>query len=46
MGQRILVVDDSPELGESLQLYLSRQGFDVAVAISGAPERGQYLSAP
>jgi two-component system phosphate regulon response regulator OmpR len=39
MGQRILVVDDNPEIGESLQLYLSRQGFDVAVAISGADGR-------
>lgn len=39
MGQRILIVDDSPELGESLQLYLSRQGFDVDVAHTGAEGR-------
>jgi len=39
MGQRILIVDDSPELGESLQLYLSRQGFEVDVAHTGAEAR-------
>lgn len=39
MGQRILIVDDSPELGESLQLYLSRQGFEVDVAHNGAEGR-------
>ncbi|MDX9860653.1 MAG: response regulator transcription factor [Rhodospirillales bacterium] len=39
MGQRILIVDDSPELGESLQIFLSRQGFDVAVALNGAEAR-------
>lgn len=39
MGQRILIVDDSPELGESLQIFLSRQGFEVAVALNGAEAR-------
>ncbi|MBE0530722.1 MAG: response regulator transcription factor [Rhodospirillales bacterium] len=39
MGQRILIVDDSPELAESLQLYLSRQGFEVDVAHDGAEGR-------
>lgn len=39
MAQHIVIVDDSPELGESLQLYLSRQGFDVSIAMSGAEGR-------
>ena len=39
MTKHIVIVDDSPELGESLQLYLSRQGFDVSIAMSGTEGR-------
>lgn len=39
MAKHIVVVDDSPELGESLQLYLSRQGFEVSIALSGMEGR-------
>lgn len=39
MAKHIVIVDDSPELGESLQLYLSRQGFDVSIAMSGSEGR-------
>lgn len=39
MAKHILIVDDSPELGESLQIYLARQGFDVSIAMSGAEGR-------
>jgi DNA-binding response OmpR family regulator len=39
MARHIVIVDDSPELGESLQLYLARQGFDVSIALTGAEAR-------
>ncbi len=34
-GQRILVVDDEPQIVEVLQLYLSREGFRVSTAGDG-----------
>jgi two-component system OmpR family response regulator len=39
--QRILVVDDDPEIGALLSRYLSGVGFEVAVAGDGAQLRGQ-----
>lgn len=34
MSQRILVVDDEPQIRDLLSVYLIRQGFDVALAAS------------
>jgi len=44
VNQRILIVDDNLDLLESLQIYLSRQGFKVAVAVSGAEGRALICS--
>lgn len=34
-GTRILVVDDEPEIGQVLNLYLTREGYDVVTASDG-----------
>lgn len=39
MAQSILIVDDDPEFGGVLQLYLCRQGYNVALASNGAQGR-------
>ena len=40
MSQRLLVVDDDPELRKLLQGYLGSQGFDVVAVEDGAAMRG------
>ena len=34
-GQHILIVDDEPNVGDVLSIYLSREGFDVSIARDG-----------
>ncbi|HEY9539813.1 MAG TPA: response regulator [Kiloniellaceae bacterium] len=36
MGQRVLVVEDEPNIVESLSFLMKREGFDVQVATDGA----------
>jgi two-component system KDP operon response regulator KdpE len=42
-GQRILIVDDEPQIGRALRIILSAHGYDVRVATSG--EEGLDLAA-
>jgi DNA-binding response OmpR family regulator len=35
MGQRILIVDDEPNIVVSLEFLMKREGFDVTVAVDG-----------
>ena len=47
IGQRILVVDDEPQVLEVLKLYLSRDGFKVTTAADGQASLEQFdLYAP
>lgn len=34
-GERVLVVDDEPEIGQLLSLYLAKEGFEVLSATDG-----------
>lgn len=34
-GERVLIVDDEPEISELLSLYLTKEGYEVATAIDG-----------
>lgn len=43
--ERVLVVDDDPEVGFVLRRYLEMQGFDVAIACDGASAR-EAMQAP
>jgi len=45
-SRRILIVDDEPELRSMLRQYLTREGFEVAEAISGNEALDKVSSAP
>lgn len=34
-GERVLIVDDEPEISELLSLYLTKEGYEVATALDG-----------
>lgn len=46
MSQRLLVVDDDPELRELLRSYLGEQGFEVAAVEDGAAMRRALAEGP
>ena len=35
MGKRVLIAEDEPHLVESLRFILSREGYDIAIALDG-----------
>ena len=44
MAKRVLIVEDEPNIVESLTFLLSRAGFDVAVETDGGKARGAVLN--